>query len=268
MRCKMKKLTILALIFAIFSAFFVFDVNAEQAAVPPISDSGNLLTSSEEKAVSEKLLTLENKHNIEVFIVLLDGRFSDCSDTDELTRAMRRYAENYYGNSAVNEDGVLMLISLDGGYKDYYFYTHGRCHDLINDSEGMDYIEDNVMPLIRDREFYGACLKYLEVTDYALSNPEEISEYGHMGITGKLGIALLVSFGIGLIAVLVMKSGMKSVRPKRDASDYSLRNTFNLTRCADIFLYRTVSKTPIPKNNSSSGRSGGRSGGGGRGGSC
>ncbi len=263
----MKKFTVLLLIITLLTLSSGTSAFAVSADVPPLSDSGNLLDSAEEKAVSEKLLTLEKKHNIEVFIVLLDGQFEGYSDTDSLTRAMRRYAESYYRDAVGNADGVLMLISLDDGYKDYYFYTYGRCHDLINDSEGMDYVEDNVMPLIRDYEFYEACLKYLEVTDYALSNPDEVAEYGHMGLGTKIVIAVGASALIALICVLSMKAGMKSVRAKNNAADYSRRDTFNLTTVSDIYLYSNVTKTARPKNTSSGGgRSGG--GGGGRGGRC
>ena len=65
--------------------------------------------------------------------------------------------------------------------------------------------------------------------------------------------ALLICIGIGvligLITVLVMRSQLKSVRPKNAAADYVVSGSFQLRHSRDIFLYRNVHRTPRPKNN-------------------
>lgn len=64
--------------------------------------------------------------------------------------------------------------------------------------------------------------------------------------------AVLVCIGIGilvgLIAVLVMKGQLKSVRPKNAAADYVVSGSFCLRHSQDIFLYRNVHRTPKPKD--------------------
>ena len=70
---------------------------------------------------------------------------------------------------------------------------------------------------------------------------------------------ILISLGIGLALALIitgtMRSQMKTVRMKPDAADYMKKNSLNLTRCGDMFLYNQVSRTAKPKEDSSGGGS-------------
>ena len=65
--------------------------------------------------------------------------------------------------------------------------------------------------------------------------------------------ALLICIGIGiligLVAVLIMRSQLKSVRPNNAAAAYVVSGSFQLRHSRDIFLYRNVHRTPRPKNN-------------------
>lgn len=71
--------------------------------------------------------------------------------------------------------------------------------------------------------------------------------------------ALLISVGVGLvvafIVVSIMKGQLKSVRKQSGAGNYIKEGSFKLTRSNDFFLYRTVTKTEKPRNNSSGSRS-------------
>ena len=68
-------------------------------------------------------------------------------------------------------------------------------------------------------------------------------------------ISLVVGFVIALIVTGVMRSRMKTVHMKPDAADYMKKNSLNLTRCGDMFLYNQVSRTAKPKEDSSGGGS-------------
>lgn len=54
---------------------------------------------------------------------------------------------------------------------------------------------------------------------------------------------------IGLIAVLVMKSNLRSVRFRSGAGEYVTPGSFRLTASQDIFLYKTVTRIEKPQNN-------------------
>lgn len=58
----------------------------------------------------------------------------------------------------------------------------------------------------------------------------------------KLLISLAVGVVIALIICFIMKSMMKTARSKRTANDYIRKNSFNITRSRDIFIYSNVTK--------------------------
>ena len=72
-------------------------------------------------------------------------------------------------------------------------------------------------------------------------------------------IAIIPAVLIGFITVSVMKSKLKSKRARLNASEYVVPGSFHLTRNTDTFLYRTVTKTEIPRNDDDHHSSGGGS---------
>ncbi|MGN1108183.1 MAG: hypothetical protein ACI4RK_02265 [Oscillospiraceae bacterium] len=58
----------------------------------------------------------------------------------------------------------------------------------------------------------------------------------------KLLISLAVGLIIALIVCMIMKSMMKTANPKATANDYIRKNSFNITRSRDIFIYAKVTK--------------------------
>lgn len=80
------------------------------------------------------------------------------------------------------------------------------------------------------------------------SQPEEASDdkeersFTISELAKKAGISLTVGVIIALIICLVMKSRMKTAVPKTTANDYIRKNSFNITRSRDIFIYAKVAK--------------------------
>lgn len=64
----------------------------------------------------------------------------------------------------------------------------------------------------------------------------------------KLLISLAAGVVIALIVCLLMKSMMKTARPKCTANDYIRKNSFNITRSRDIFIYANVTKRKQESN--------------------
>ena len=87
----------------------------------------------------------------------------------------------------------------------------------------------------------------------------------------NLGIAVVIGIILAFITVSIMKSQLKSVRISTEAREYMKSDTLSITKHSDRFLYRNVTRTARPKNNTSSGGGGvhvgssGRSHGGGGG---
>lgn len=86
---------------------------------------------------------------------------------------------------------------------------------------------------------------YLEDTGYfteEYSSPAEVSEEDEKSVPKAILISLAIGLFIALIVCLVMKSFMKTARPKLTANDYIRKNSFNITRSRDIFIYSEISK--------------------------
>ena len=256
MKNVMKKLFCLAVALLLVVAL-PLTVVAEQPPNPGsiyINDIG-LLDRGQEYQLGNQLLEISERLNLTVAVYVsgtLDGY-----EIDYFTKT--KYHQNYSA-----QDGVLLLVAMEE--REWYIYTTGDAYDYLTDA-ALDEIEDAIVPLLSAGDYYNAFATYAELCDKFLTMGQEGNIYrGAFPLMQNLLIALIVGLGVGLIVVTYMKSQLKSVRPRREAHEYTRPGSMNVTRSRDLFLYRTVSRRPKPKDSGSSGRSGG-SRSGGRGGS-
>ncbi len=94
----------------------------------------------------------------------------------------------------------------------------------VNTSVERLYLEDNVY----------FTEEYTALTDEAQGEEKSVPK--------AILISLAIGLVIALIVCLVMKSFMKTSRPKHTANDYIRKNSFNITRSRDIFIYSEISK--------------------------
>ena len=139
-----------------------------------------------------------------------------------------------------------------------------------------DSIGEQFVPYLSDGAYYEGFSLFAKLVQTAMEQPDSFSTSGDGYYTSTesspwydgLGQGLIGGLVLGGIVVAVMASAMKSVRPKRSASDYVKDGSLRLTCQEDRYLYQTVTKRARPKSNSSSGShrgSSGRSHGGGGG---
>lgn len=105
---------------------------------------------------------------------------------------------------------------------------------------GDDLQEQLASPLIiENQEYCGLDL----VSDAAAQTDTEIAEEdSSQSILKKILISLAAGVIIALIVCMIMKSMMKTANPKNTANDYIRKNSFNITRSRDIFIYANVTK--------------------------
>ena len=260
----MRKYVVWFVIIALILPALVLDASAQADRVR-LFDNGEFLTESQEKEISGLMKTISDSHNIDVIILLDKDLFDEDSSSYELENDMLRYCKSFFSQQSATGNGVMLMISLDGQYRDYYFFSKGDCEEKINTNRSLDLIEESTRPYIEQNDFYNASLAYLRTVDERMSAlPPTALEHMLEYLPGVFVVALIIA----LIAVFIMKAQLSSVRPKGHAGDYSVHSSFNVRLSRDIFLYRTVKKTPKPKNTSSSGSRSGGGGGGGRGGRC
>lgn len=226
-------------------------VRATEPGAPLIVDNADLLTSSEEAALTGKAYQLKAEYQMDVVILTV-------TSTDGQTP--RRYAESYYDRNGYASDGILLLVSIEE--RDWYICTTGKAQDIFP-NRVIDQLGDTFLSYLSSGAYSEGFNAFLDsLPDYfARQSPAPAA---HTIRPLHIVICLVIGMASGGITVLIMRSRMKTDRPQHSASEYLDRGSFHLNIAHDRYLYSHVTKTPKPDN--SSGPHGGGHGGGSHGG--
>ena len=238
---------LLALVFCLMLAVPAFA--ADNAAV--VSDELDLLTEKEERVLSDYLASAADATGMTVAVHTVDYA--------QTSGDMAYYAEECYDAMFGSADGILLVIAPTEDWENVYYQysTSGEAIRLFND-DALDRLDDAVIPAPRDRDFNQAALLFAKTC-------AEIGEDAGPNYVMWVIIALVAGAVLSfLIPMSILKGQLKSVRSATAAANYVRPGSMNLTQQRDIFLYRRVTRTAKPKNNS--GSSGGSGSHGGRGG--
>ena len=135
----------------------------------------------------------------------------------------------------------------------------------LQDQYDCDYIGDEIVPYLSDGDYAAAFERFAELCDRIITSGgvDDAYDYddddnGDFTIPSERlsPVWILVSIVAGiLIAVLIvgiMRSKLKTVRFQAAASNYVKHGSMQITDRSDLFLYRTMSRTPRPKSNDNS----------------
>lgn len=254
-----------ALILTVFSLFSVLCTGAFGFNDTLVYDNGALLSDDEEALLQSQLSALSTKYDISLVVVTVDT-LGDKTDEE--------YADDFYDYNDYKDDGALCLLvfseSNAKGENKLYVSTKGTCISAFSDADIDSYCQ-SVVQYLNKRDFYSVFKEFTNFSDSELSssgdnsdtndgyyysdeyyNSDEYKEYmkGYRikQTLIRLAIAAVLGAVAGLIGVGVMKSKHKSVKMQTGASRYIKHGSMVLTKSDDIFLYRTVTATPKPKD--------------------
>ena len=249
-----------------------------------IVDYAGLLTEEERLALENEALRISETYDMDVTVCLsntLDGK-------EPVDAADDFFDYNGYGRGE-DRSGIVFYIAMES--RDWWVSTRGRGIDVFNDGT-IEYIFNDMSYWLSSGDFYAAFTNYLndceeclrceangepipgaddpfEPYPYDPDNPD--GPYVPSGPTRNPALhpfSALLAIGAGFLLSMIpigsMKKQINNVSFQNSATGYAKRDSLNLRNSQDIFLYQNVSKTPIVRNESSSGSSGGgfRSGGG------
>ena len=232
--------------------------------VLPVSAAGNLVNDG------EGLLTVNEVSELEALYAEYAAHHGFAPilvTTDSFDgQSAQNYAEDFYDSHGYPNDGIAFLVSLTEA--EWHILTNGACYDRIPDWEA-EMIGEELVDYLRAGEFYEAFALFPDLALDAYRQESSLGNYGGVDapVKGKnypktIAISMGVGLLIGLIAVGVMASRMKTVRQQNTASDYVRPGSMQLTNQRDIYLYSHVTRTAKPKSSSSGGGHGGGSRGG------
>lgn len=266
----MKK--IIAVLFCLCLALcFTLSVSAEtipdERLQPRLVDGADILTEAEEDDLNAMLDSISEELQFDVVIATTYGLNGEY---------IRDAADDYFDYNGFgygsNADGCVLLVDMEG--REWWISTCGYGLTALTDA-GIEYIGEQIEGDLSDGNYYYAFETYAELCEDFVNQARTGNPYdtGNMPKEGYnwffcIVLSLIIGFVIALIATLVMKSKLKSVRRQPAAKDYLVAGSMNVTSSRDIFLYRNVSRRAKPKESSGSSShssSSGRSHGGGGG---
>lgn len=238
-----------------------------------VADHSGLLTSGEESSLQERLTEISDKYQCDVIAATTDSfEGQDRWDyTDEF------YNENAYGYGDT-VDGIILMVNLPE--REFQYLTRGKAIDVFTDYK-LEVMDEQVTPYLSDGAYYEAFMEYADLAEEFLREGQAQESNSYVGedtyerklsASAQIGIAAGVGLVVTAIVLLVLFGQLRTVRAKGQARDYVRSGSFRVTGARDIFLYRTVTRQRIERDNNGPGGSstrpssgGGRSGG--RGGS-
>lgn len=217
-----------------------------------LADDAGLLNDEEAVKLEELLERVSEKWDIDIVV----------HTTDFLGgKSPMNYTDDYYDSHGYGDDGVILMVSM--AERQWWISTTGKCIAPID----TDSLGKRFTPELSAGYYYDAFTAFLDACEIAMEG--ETSGQTEPQPAIPLIICVLIGAAVGLIAVLVMKGQLKSVRSQAGADSYVQQGSLRLRQCTDMFLYQNTTRRAKPQNNNRSGGvhigSSGRSHGGGGG---
>ena len=208
-----------------------------------IFDGANLLTESEEAALETLAVSCSEEANSDISVITVNdmGGKSAMDFTDDW------YDENGYG---VGEDnsGILLMICM--GTREYWISTCGQTAYEFSESD-LDSLKSSFEGDLSYGDYAGAFETFIRGARDEIVPPS----YGLKHLLGSLAGGLLAS----LVPVNVMKGKNRSVHRAHGAASYIKKDSMHLTKKYDRFLYRSINRVHMARENDNN--SGGAGGG-------
>lgn len=227
---------------------------------PNLVDDAKLLTEAEFASLSVKLESMSEELKFDIVVVTTDSLDG---------KTPMDYADDYYDYNGYgygeNKDGCLLLISMED--RDWYISTTGYGITAITDY-GISYLEEEVVHYLSDAEYYNAFLTFANTvenflaqsrsgTPYDVNNVIEGYNPDERSASEKIKsviICVIVSLVISIVVTsMIRHSYTKAVHFNRDARNYLVPGSLNMTASYDNFLYSNVTKVRIQSESSSGG---------------
>lgn len=225
-------------------------------------DYAETVDDREREDIETSLDEASAKYGMDIVLVAIPYQLATPKDGFVNDIVAKEYAENWYDENGFSDNGVLLVCFIGGSPeagKDYwYIYARGDGTEIYENGDELF-----------DRMFEGQVSgDYANIFSAYAENALDMASVHYEYQFGTwLAISLGVGLVIALIATMVMKGKLKSVKYASDAAVYTRPGSMVLRVESDRYLYSTVTRTARPKNNSDSSSSddgGSSSSGGGR----
>lgn len=246
----MKKYLYIMLAVALLLVSAAVSVYAD-ALYPRLTDEADVLTDAEEAEIREKLDGISSDKLVDVVICTVPS-VGECS---AMEYADNLFEDRFYGMGN-DRSCILLLISME--YGDWHITTAGYGITALTDV-GIDYIGEQITPMMSDGNFADAFLEYASLCerfiDMARSgNPFDTDDLPKEPFPAVQNF--IICLVIGTIAAWIItgkkKAQLITVRKQTAAKNYTKEGSLKIDESKDLFLYKTVTRSERSDNSGSS----------------
>ena len=218
-----------------------------EAAGSYVCDAAGVLSVDERQTLDDYAARIAREYGRGAYIAVVD-------DYTEYGRTMEHAAVNIYRDNGSANGGFLLLLSISD-----------RKYDLYSDRYDTVYADtDELVDCLRNNDWYGAFMIYLgncealfeQTAGWAEPFVPDAPDVGP-GLGTCIVIGLVVGCLVALIACLILRAQMKSVKKATTALVYAVPNSLELYESSDAFSHITETRVKVESDNTN------RSGGGG-----
>lgn len=235
-----------------------------------VFDSGNLLTDSEERAITEAIADFQASTEMDFVVVTSTAEHDDASQ--------QQIADNFFlrGNFGLGEEKDGILYYIDMYERMHYIATHGRMIDYMTD-ERIDDAISTCGPYLTRGDYTGAVQKMMSMVKGYINSgiPEGQYRYDvvtgqiltarHKALTsGEIAVSAIIAAAIGLIITMIVRSRYK-LKGSTYEYDYRTNSSVDITDSTDDYIRTTTTRTRKAESNGGGSGGGGFGGGGGSG---
>lgn len=231
-----------ALLLCVMPAMFVYAADD----MPRLVDEADLLSDSDEAELLGKLDEISERQQMDIVVLTVNSLEG---------KSPEEYADDFYDYNGYGfgdgKDGILFLISM--GEREMCISTAGYGITAFTDA-GQNYIYDQIMTYIKDGDYATAFTIFAAqcdgfITQARTGEPYDIDNLPEepFSVIGALIIAVGIGFIISLIATGIMRLQLHSVYSRQAAEDYMIKDSMQVTRSNDLFLYKQVERREKPK---------------------
>lgn len=250
MRTLNQRIRTVFFVFVFFSVCFLSGIPSSAADLPRLVDQADLLTDSEESALSDRLDEISERHQFDVVVVTVDSLEGETAVV---------YADDFYDYNGYGfgdeRDGILLLISMEE--RDWCISTTGYGITAFTDA-GQAYISERFVTDLSVGDYAEAFTNFAVLCDAFITQADTGEPYDvdHLpqepfDLVWNLAVALIIAFVISLIVTGIMRGQLKTVHSQSEADNYIKQGSMHLTRKNDLYLYRHVDRRKKAENNSS-----------------
>lgn len=255
---KKRNLVSLILILLIVNCFVI------SACAAHVTDDARLFSDQERAYLEQRATEISEKYNFGVYIVTLDNylNYHGSSNIEKFT--INYYDENGFGYGD-DKAGTTLLLSM--AERDYDLdFNSDRANEIFTYS-GREQMKSRFLTFFRQNDFYGGfdeylstCEEYLQAaadgTPVGASDDvpdgywDNYTDYDNERL--PLWIALIPGAIAAILAGVLTSIPMHSAKKKQDADVYRVPGSLDIRRRSDMFLHRSVTRTPRETESSGS----------------